>query len=55
MDKELTALNLNNVWDVVVLPTGKKALPYKWVYKVKQHSDGSIERLKSRLVIRGDV
>lgn len=34
---------------------GKKSLPCKWVYKVKQHSDASIERLKSWLVIREDI
>ena len=55
MDKEFTSPSLNNTWNIVVLPTCKKALPSKWAYKVKQHSDGCIERLKARLVIRADV
>ncbi|XP_059295665.1 uncharacterized protein LOC132049003 [Lycium ferocissimum] len=55
MDKEISALQDNDTWEVVVLPLDRKALPSKWVYKVKQNSDGTIERLKARLVIRGDI
>lgn len=48
MAKEIDALLANETWDVVPLPC-------KWVYKVKLKSDGSVERLKARLVIRGDT
>ncbi|KAH0764679.1 hypothetical protein KY285_000550, partial [Solanum tuberosum] len=44
MDAELEALQSNKTWDVVSLPQGRKDLPCKWVYKVKQHVDGSLER-----------
>jgi len=53
MHKEIQALLDNNTWDFVDLPPGKKAINSKWVYKVKLHSDGTLERLKARLVIRG--
>lgn len=55
MEKEIDTLILNDTWEVVKLPPGRKALHYKWVYNVKQNSDGTIERLKARLVIRGET
>ncbi|XP_060201819.1 uncharacterized protein LOC132630248 [Lycium barbarum] len=54
MLKEFQALESNHTWDIVPLPSGKRVIPSKWVYKIKQRVDGSIERYKARLVIRGD-
>nr|XP_016486329.1 PREDICTED: uncharacterized mitochondrial protein AtMg00810-like [Nicotiana tabacum] len=55
MLKEFQALEANNTWDIVPPPLNKKVIPCKWVYKIKQKSDGSVERYKARLVIRGDT
>ncbi|KAG5871046.1 hypothetical protein JTB14_021193 [Gonioctena quinquepunctata] len=35
------------------LPVTKKAIPCKWVYKLKTNSDWSIDKYKERLVIKG--
>jgi len=54
MNEELSALDKNDTWDIVGLPIGKKPIGSKWVYRVKYNSDGTIQRYKARLVIRGD-
>jgi len=46
-------LEHNNNWDIVSLPPGKKPIGCKWIYKVKHKVDGSVERLKARLVVKG--
>ncbi|KAL9447401.1 hypothetical protein AB3S75_014963 [Citrus x aurantiifolia] len=54
MAKEIDALEQNETWTLADLPLGKKAIGCKWVYRIKYHSDGSIERCKARLVILGN-
>ncbi|KAL0285785.1 UNVERIFIED_CONTAM: Retrovirus-related Pol polyprotein from transposon TNT 1-94 [Sesamum angustifolium] len=53
MVKELEALEKNGTWNLIELLAGKKAIGYRWVYKVKLKQDGSIERYKARLVAKG--
>ncbi|CAN1164294.1 Retrovirus-related Pol polyprotein from transposon RE1 [Linum perenne] len=53
MKAELQALEDNQTWDIVPCPAGKKPIGCKWVYKIKLHSDGRIERYKARLVAKG--
>ena len=53
MDEEMVALY--ETWELVPLPKGKRTIGFKWVYKVKHNSDGSISRYKARLVAKGYV
>lgn len=53
MDLEIQALQNNNTWDIVDLPKGKRPISSKWVYKAKLKANGTLERHKARLVIRG--
>ncbi|MCO5547474.1 hypothetical protein L7F22_000924 [Adiantum nelumboides] len=53
MDEEMAALDVNETWELVPLPEGKKSIGCKWVYKVKPNADGSISRYKARLVAKG--
>ena len=45
-------INNVNTWDLVPLPKGRKLVRCKWVYRTKYASNGSIGRLKERLVAK---
>lgn len=52
MFEEIGALERTSAWDLVPLPTRVTPITCKWVYKIKTHLDGSLERYKARLVAR---
>ena len=53
MKEEYDSLVNNDTWELVELPPGRKAIRCKWVYKIKQNSDGTIAKYKARLVAKG--
>lgn len=53
MMKEIKALEQHGTWTLEELAAGKKAIDFKWVYKVKYKSNGEVERYKARLVAKG--
>nr|GEV97615.1 putative ribonuclease H-like domain-containing protein [Tanacetum cinerariifolium] len=53
MQEELLQFKLLNVWTLVDLPHGKRAIGTKWVYRNKRYQRGIIVRNKARLVAQG--
>lgn len=53
IEEEMEALQKNRTWKLVPLPDGKKPVRCKWVFSIKHKADGSIERYKARLVVKG--
>ena len=51
---EIQALENNGTWNITDLPSGKKVLGCKWVYKIKYRSNGTVEQYKARFVILGN-
>jgi hypothetical protein len=50
---EMDSLLENDVFELVKLPPGHKAIGSCWVFKIKRNADRSIERYKARLVAKG--
>ena len=53
MKEEYDSLIENKTWTIEKLPPDRKAIGCKWTYKVKEKSDGTIDRYKARLVAKG--
>ena len=53
MDEEYQALIKNQTWHLVPPHVGCNLIDCKWVFKLKQKADGSVERYKARLVAKG--
>jgi hypothetical protein len=53
METEFSALQRNGTWNLVPPVSGVNLIDSRWVFKVKLHADGSIERYKARLVAKG--
>ncbi|GJZ15784.1 putative ribonuclease H-like domain-containing protein [Tanacetum coccineum] len=51
--EELLQFKLQQVWKLVDLPNGKRAIRTKWVFRNKKHEIGIVIRNKARLVAQG--
>ena len=53
VNNEIESIMQNHTWELVDLPPGSKPLGYKWIFKRKMKADGSIDKYKVRLVVKG--
>lgn len=53
MVEEYDSIVRNSVWDVIPRPKKKLVVSSRWLYKVKQAADGSVEKYKARFLSRG--
>ncbi|GJY16839.1 putative ribonuclease H-like domain-containing protein [Tanacetum coccineum] len=53
MQEELLQFKLQEVWTLVDLPNGKRAIGTKWVFRNKKDEKGIVIRNKARLVAQG--
>ncbi|XP_043692860.1 uncharacterized mitochondrial protein AtMg00820-like [Telopea speciosissima] len=53
MAEEFNALLRIDTWSLVPRTTQMNLIGNKWVYRIKQKADGSLERYKTRLVAKG--
>ncbi|PNX60317.1 retrotransposon-related protein, partial [Trifolium pratense] len=53
MKEEIASIEKNETWNITQLPTGKKPIAVKWIYKLKHLPDGTIAKYKARLVAKG--
>ena len=54
MDDEMQSLKDNNTWELVgSVPSGRKVLTGKWVYRAKRGINGEVVKYKARWCVRG--
>jgi len=53
MQVEYDALKHNNTWTLVPLPPNREAIRCKWVFRLNENPNGTINKYKARLVENG--
>ena len=53
MEEKYNSLLENHTWDLVPLPSRRKLVQCKWVYRTKTTANGKITKQKARLVAKG--
>jgi len=47
MVEEYDSIVKKNAWEIIPRPVGKSVVGSRWIYKVKQAADGSVEKYKA--------
>ncbi|KAF3616661.1 hypothetical protein FXO38_34397 [Capsicum annuum] len=53
INSKIDSILSNHTWELVDLPLGNKPLGSKWIFKRKMKADGTIDKYKARLVVKG--
>ena len=53
IESEIDSIRQNHTWKLVDLPPRIKPLGYKWIFKRKRKPNGSINKYKARLKVKG--
>ena len=53
MQSEYDALLKNHTWDLVAPPSNHAIIQCKWIFRVKYHVDGTLDKYKAKLVTKG--
>ncbi|CAL9003639.1 unnamed protein product [Prunus brigantina] len=53
MDREIEAIEKNNTWELIDLPSRGKVIGVKWIFKIKLNENGEVDKYKARLVAKG--
>jgi len=53
MEEEMYMIEKNQTWKLVERPQNRKVIGVKWVFRTKLNADGTINKHKARLVVKG--
>lgn len=53
MEQEFEPLMVTGTWSMCPWPKHHNVIHNKWVYRIKQKPDGSIDRFKAQMIAKG--
>ena len=49
---ELNSIEQNHTWELVLRPQHRQIIGLKWIFKIKYHADGTLDKLKAHSVAK---